>query len=62
MIESIAKSKNASEKHKMEYHNLKFFVLSSKNRLRRIKGGSRLADVLDVQMQENQQVGLSDTV
>ena len=56
MIKSIANNRNATEKRKMEYKNLKFFVLSSKNRLSRVKGGTRLASVIEVQAQENSQV------
>jgi len=56
MIESIARSKNASEKSKMGYKNLKFFVNNSKNRLNRIKSGCRLSNVLQAQVNENNEV------
>ncbi len=56
MINSIAKSKNASEKRKMEYKNLKFFVLNSLNRVQRVRSGTRLANVIKVQAAENQKV------
>ena len=56
MIKSIAKSKNASEKHKLDFQNLRFFVLNSKNRVKRIRSGCRLSDVIDVQVDENKQV------
>ena len=56
MIESIAQSKNTSEKNKMGFKNLKFFVNNSKNRLKRVKTGSRLANILESQAAENQEV------
>ena len=56
MIESIARSKNITEKHKMGYKNLKFFVNNSKSRLQRIKTGGRLSHVLEIQENENKEV------
>jgi len=58
MIKSIVNSRNAVEKRKMEYKSLKFFVLSSKSRLKQLKGGCRLATVIDKQQKENSQVFL----
>ena len=62
MIGSIAKSKNISEKAKMGYKNLKFFVGNSKNRLQKIRSGCRLANVIESQVQENHEVTLLSTL
>jgi len=59
MIESITMSKNLIEKQKMDYKNLQFFVNSSKNRLHKVKAGSRLAHVIESQARENQKAFLS---
>ncbi len=62
MIASIARSKNISEKNKMGYKNLKFFVSNSKNRLLRVKSGCRLASVLETQQQENEEARLETLI
>ena len=56
MIESIARSKNLSAKHKMGYKNLMFFVNNSRTRVQRVKTGTRLSSVLDLQLQESKEV------
>lgn len=56
MLESVARSKNLSERHKLGYRSLKFFVNSSKNRLQKVRTGSRLAHVLDTQIKKNKDV------
>ena len=55
-MESINHSKNTSEKNKVGYMSLKFLIANSRDRLHRVKTGSRLGCVLEAQTQENQEV------
>ena len=58
MLESIARSKIISEKQTMGYKNLSFFVNNSKNRLKKVKSGSKLSYVLESQKQDNKEVSV----
>ena len=53
MLENIVRSKNLSEKNKMGYKNLKFFVNNSQNRLKRVKSGDRLFGIIEDQVEQN---------
>ena len=62
MLESIAKSKILTEKNKMNYKNLRFFLENSKERMKRIKAGTKLSTVIDIQRQNNKKVLLFNRV
>ena len=62
MLESIAKSKILTEKNKMNYKNLRFFLENSKERMKRIKAGTKLSTVIDIQRQNNKKVLLFNRI
>ena len=49
-------SKNTSEKNKISYMSLKFFIANSRDRVQRVKSGCRLVHVIESQAQENKHV------